>query len=203
MPDDVQPQWDDQTDSFIKDIDTTVTAKRNISLRALLLDPQKFASTPNIAATIKEIKLDVDAYFTELFSNLTQEEQELVSDMEKVDSIYTQVNQTINNRAGIGRVPFLKPEDMDFGSSNPETIYISQYSGQIDALITKLINTSNYICDLSTTYRKYTLGSWLFSGSRSYVLSVQAPESPIISIENARDQINTLIDEVSIRIASI
>jgi len=203
MPDDVQPPWDDQTDSFIRDIDTSVTAKRNISLRTLLLEPQKYAGTANLTATIKEVKLDVDAYFTELLSNLAQEEQELTSDMEKADSIYTQVNQTINNRAGIGRVPFLKPQDVDFGSTNPETIYIGQYSGQLDALITKLINTSTYICDLSTTYRKYTIGNWLFSGSRSFVLAVQAPESPVISIENARDQINTLIEEASIRLASI
>ena len=106
------------------------------------------------------MKTDVVAYFDELFADLKDEEDTLTKHLEAMDAIHTQISQTVSSRSGIARVPFLTPVDFDFGDVTPETIYIDKYDGQIDMMLTKLINISNFICDMSTTYRKYSLGAF-------------------------------------------
>ncbi len=202
MADDVTGlPWDDQTDVFINEIDADTTKKYNVSIRKLLLNPQDFTKMDNMPATIDKMKTDVIAYFDELLGDLKDEEDELTKQLEDVDAIHTQINQIVSSRSGIARVPFLTPADFDFGDVTPETIYINKYDGQIDLLITKLINCSNYVCDLSTSYRKYSIGSWLFSGSRSCLLSIKPPESMVVSIENSRDTITSRLDDISDRFA--
>lgn len=191
--------WDDQTGVFVNEIDADTSKKYNISLKKLLLNPGEFANVDKIAETVDKIKTDVGAYFDDLLSNLKDEEDELTKQLEAADAVHTQINQTIGSRAGIARVPFIRPIDFEAGDSNPETVYIDKYDGQLDMLITKLINGANYVCDLSVSYRKYSIGSWLFSGSRSCQLAVKSPESVIISIESSRDAILSMLDDVSDR----
>lgn len=198
MADDDQAlPWDEGTDSFVKDIDSDVNEKYRISLRELLLDPAKFAEAEDMPSTIGKIREDVTEYFDEIFADMKDDDDELTRQMEAIDAVHTQINQTVSSRAGIGRIPFLKPADFDFGGATPETVFVDKYDGQVDLLITKLINSSNYVCDLSTSYRKYSIGNWLFSGSRSMLLSVKTPESRIIAIENSRDAILARLDNAS------
>lgn len=200
MADDaVQLPWDEQTDIFVNEMDVDVAKKYKLSLRELLLHPEKFAKVDNMAATLGKIKTEVSAYFEDMLGDMKGEDDELTKAMEAIDAVHTQINQTISSRAGIARVPFLRPVDLDTGDVNPETIYIDRYDGQVDILITKLINSSNYVCDLSTSYRKYSIGSWLFSGSRSCVLSVQPPESMVVTVEDSRDMIIGMLDDISDR----
>ena len=199
MVDNATLPWDDQTDVFINEIDADVTKKYNISLRKLLLQPAEFAKTDKISDTVDKIKADVDAYFDEALAGLKDEDEELTKQLESIDAVHTQINQTINSRAGIARTPFVRPVDFDFGDTAPETIYIDAFNGQVDLLITKLINSSAYICDLSTSYRKYSIGSWLFSGNRSCLLSIQPPQSMVVSVENSRDAIIGMLDDISAR----
>ncbi len=198
MADDVKPGWDDQTDMFIREIGVSVSKKYGVDLRKFLLSPQEYGDTAGMEEKIKNIRAEADRYFEDILASLSKEEESLVADLEKLDSVYTQVNQTVNSRAGIGRIPFIKPADMSFGDSSPEIVYIDQYNSQVDALLTKLINISNYICDISSTYRKYTIGTWVFSGSRSYVLAVSAPTSAVISVENSRDRIDLMLDQAAL-----
>jgi hypothetical protein len=195
--DDGELPWDSQTDAFVNDIDTDTTKNYNVSLRKLLLHPEEFENVENMADTIDKIKADVTSYFEDTLAGLKDEEVELTKQLESVDSLYSQINQTVSSRAGIARVPFLKPVDMDLGNSNPETIYIDKYDGQADMLITKLVNESNYVCDLSDSYRKYRIGNWVFSGSKTHVISVQPPESIIVQVENSRDTITSMLDDIS------
>ena len=119
--------------------------------------------------------------------------------LEAIDALHTQINQAVSSKAGIARVPFLRPADFDLGDADPETIYIDNYDGQVDILITKLINDSKYVCDLSTSYKKYSVGNWLFSGSKVCVLAVQPPESMVVAVENSRDTITDMLDDISDR----
>ncbi len=60
MADDDQAlPWDEGTDSFVKDIDSDVNEKYEISLRELLLDPAKFAEVEDMPSTIGKIREDV------------------------------------------------------------------------------------------------------------------------------------------------
>ena len=203
MADDDRPDWDSQTDTFVREIGISVSKKYGINLRTLLLNPQEYEGTDGIEEKAKSIRADVNQYFEDILASLSKEEEDLTRNLEHADSIYTQVNQVINSRSGIGRIPFIKPADISLGDSRPEIIYIDQYNSQVDALLSKLVNVSNYICDISSTYRKYTMGTWIFSGSRSYMLAVSAPTSPIISVENSRDQISLMLDQVMLGFAKI
>ncbi|MDE1768488.1 MAG: hypothetical protein KGH64_00870 [Candidatus Micrarchaeota archaeon] len=189
--------WDDQTDAFITDIDQVVSQKYNVSLRTLLINPAQYASIKGINSTINDVKTEVGTYFDGLLADLTVEQDELTKALEAADALFTKADQAISSKAAVARVPYFTPIDIDFGSSTPETIYIDQYNSSIDTLITKFINISSYIANLSTTYQKYTIGSWLFSGERSYILEVNRPESVIMTIEDARNYIDDTLDDAS------
>ncbi len=202
MPDDIELPWDAQTDILVSDLDNVISKKySNVSLRKLLINPDRYKDTQDIADMVGKIKEDASKYFADMLAGLDKEEADLVKDLENLDAIHTQVNQTISSRTGIGRIPFIKPVDVNLGGTKPETIYIDRYDTQLDALLTKLITASNYVCDLSTTYRKYAIGIWLFSGSRSYMISVSAPESRVMTVENARDLVDSLLEDAGFRLA--
>jgi hypothetical protein len=194
---DAEYPWDDQTDDFITDIDATVTGKYSVSLRTLLTDPAAYADTKGIGDTINSVKKEVDDYFDDLMDDLKVEQDELDKAMQAADSLYTKMDQAISSKAAVARVPYIKPVDVDSGDNGVETIHIDQYNNNVDTLITKFINISNYIANLSTTYKKYNLGSWLFSGERDYTVEVSQPESMVITVEDAHDYISDGLESAS------
>lgn len=189
--------WDDQTDAFIQEIDGTVTAKYSVSLRTLLTNPEEYADTKDILDTIKKIRSDVDAYFGNLMDDLKVEKDELEKEMQDADALYTKLDQAISSKAAVARVPYLKPVEVDTGNVDIEKIYVDQYNNNVDSLISKFVNISNYIANLSTTYKKYNLGSWLFSGEKGYNLSVKQPESMVITVESSQEYIDDAVDNAS------
>lgn len=194
--------WDAQTDTFISDIAPEISEKYSIDLRKLLSDPTSFSSTKGIADTIGKIHSDVDEYFGAILSNMKDEEESFTKELEALDAMHTSISQSLSSRAGIARVPVIKPADFAQGSSVPETIYLSSYDPQADSLLTKLINSSNFICDLSISYRKYALGAWVFSGnSKTWMISVKMPDSPIPAIESSLETILSLLEDAAFRIS--
>ncbi len=191
--DDALP-WDEQTELFVKDIDTLCSPRYGVSARDIMLAPEKFAKTPDILNKIKNIRSDSDGYFEDVIKDFSAENDELEEDLKKADALYNQVSQSVSNKAALGRIPIIKTDNLDLSYSAPEVIYIDQLGGQLDTLVSKLVNFSNYIGDLSVSYRKYMLGSWLFSGPRSYLVSVKAPDNPVLDIENSQSIINSLLD---------
>ncbi len=195
--------WDDQTDSFISDIDDTVSSKYNVSLRVLLTAPGQYENTTGILETIRKIQADVEEYFEKLVEDLGPEKEELTKEMEALDSLYTKLDQAISSKAAVARVPYFKPIDVDTGDNTTETITVDQYNNNLDAAIGKLINISTYIANLSSTYKKYNLGSWLFSGPKDYVLEVNRPESMVITVEDAQQLINNGLNDAGEALASL
>lgn len=205
MPDDTSlpAPWDDQTDLFITDIDADAQKKYKVSFRTLLLQPESYAKTPDILTTIKSIRNDVESYFESVMSELSIENEQLDKDLEASDALYNQLNQTITSRASIARIPVIKSDNIDLSYAAPEILYIDKSTPQMDALITKFINSSNYIGDLSSSYRKYMLGSWLFSGTRSYVVAVKQPDSPIPPIDDSHNIITALLEDSEDRLQDL
>lgn len=195
--------WDGQTDAFIDDIDDTVSTKYSISLRTLLTNPEEYAETKDILDTVKKVKDEVDSYFENLMGELKTEQEELTNEMENADALYTKLDQAISSKAAVARVPYVKPVDVDTGNADVETVYLDQYNNNVDSLVTKFVNISNYIANLSTTYKKYNIGSWLFSGERSYNLSVKQPESMVITVENSRDYLDDAVQNASVIISGL
>ena len=53
------------------------------------------------------------------------------------------------------------------------------------------------IADLSTAYKEYSFGSWLFSGNKDYVLSVFVPDSSLLMLEASRAELDGLLASAS------
>ena len=62
----------------------------------------------------------------------------------------------------------------------------------------KFINSSNYIANISTLYKKYNIGSWFFSGSKGYIISIKSPTSILVAIETAQSELDGLFDDVAV-----
>ena len=189
--------WDDSTDVFVRDMESEINDKYKVSLRELLSDPRKYQDLVGVSDIVEKIREDVEAYFTDLLGGLQPEEEEFAKQLENIDALHTQIGQAISSKAGIGRIPFVKPASFDAGGQQVETIYVDNYDGQTDMLVTKLINSANYILDLSTSYRKYAVGNWFFSGSKNCLLSIPMPDSRIIMVENSRDTIIAAVDNAT------
>ena len=189
--------WDDSTDVFISDMESEINDKYKVSFRELLADPRKYQDLVGVSDIVEKIRGDVETYFADLLVGLQPEEEEFTKQLENIDALHTQMEQAISSKAGIGRIPFVKPAAFNVGDEQVETVYIDNYDGQTDMLVTKMINGANYILDLSTSYKKYAIGNWFFSGSKNCLLSIQMPDSRILVMENAKDTIMVALDNAT------
>jgi hypothetical protein len=192
--------WSPETDQFIDSIDKKMTQGYNVSLRDLILNPDKFASMKDIAGKIDGMRKDIGAYFTKIRDSMKDEEEAFEKLLEQADAQYTKIDGILSTKTALSRVPYIRPELIDADPNVKEEIFISQYNNSIDSLIAKLINVSNYVANLSGTYKKYNLGSWLFSGQKAYVLTINVPQNPFMTIDRIDEEINTLLDGAAARI---
>jgi hypothetical protein len=186
--------WDDQTDIFISNIDKSITKTYGLSIRELLLDPDKFTGTKDILDTLTKIRGNVDDYFTGLRDSMVDEKASFTKALENADMQYNKINEAISTKTSFSRIPYIEPYDIKLNSENQEEIVIDQYNNAVDALVTKLVNVSNYVGNISSSYDKYTMGSWIFSGQKVYMLSVYLPPSIISEMDSLNSQIDDLID---------
>ncbi len=186
--------WDRGTDTFISNIDGDMVKQFGISLREFLLNPEKFASQKDVDQKAKKMVDAVDAYFENAKSGLKEEQEELAKGLENADAQTTKIDGVIQTKAALSRVPYVKPIMVDINPSNREDIFIDQYNNAIDALLAKLINTSNYVADITTTYNNHNIGSWVFSGNRTYVLTINLPESAITAIDDLQSDVDDIMN---------
>ena len=188
--------WDNETDQFITNIDGQVVQSYGISLRELLLNPERFANTKDISKKINDIKAAVDGYFGKLRDGMKEEQERFEQALEFADAQYAKIDGIISTKASLSRVPYIKPSFIDSDPTIKEEIFVDQYSNSLDALIGKMINISNYVADISTTYKKYTIGSWLFSGQKPYIITINTPPSAIMVIDRINSEIGDELDSV-------
>jgi hypothetical protein len=194
-----QAPWDEQTEGFISDLEPTISEKYNISLRSLLLNPDKYIDKKDLSTTIDGIISESEAYFSSLMDDLKDEQTKLTSEMESADSQYREVDSVITNKAAAARVPYIKPLFLSRDPDKEELILVDKYEETYEALLGKLVNAANYVADVSALYKNYRLGSWLFSGQKNYVFTINPPTSPILIIENGRDQIDEMLNDIASR----
>lgn len=189
--------WSDETDPFVTDLDNSIGSKYNVSLRKLLVSPAEYASTKGIADTVQNMRSAIDKYFTDLVADLSFEEEEFTKELTDADTLYNKVEQALSSKAAIAKIPYIRPADMDLSLVNPEIIYIDTYNNGLESLITKFINSSEYIANISSTYRKYNIGSWFFSGNKGHVMAIKPPQSILVAIENAHNDIDSRMDDAA------
>ena len=142
------------------------------------------------------MRAEVDKYFVDLVAGLSLEQEEFTRELADADELYNKIEQSLSSRTAIAKVPYIRPADMDLSLTSPEVIYINSYNNALEVLIMKFINSSNYVANISTTYKKYNIGSWFFSGSKGHIITVKPPQSVLVSIDNARDEISGRIDDI-------
>ncbi len=191
-----QSLWDEQTDGFISDLDAAIAKAHDISFRSLLLNPGRFLNKKDIDATLKDIRSEADSYFTSLLENLKDEQTKLESEMESATAQYKQIDSVITEKSAAARVPYVRPLFVDRQQREDETILIDRYDESLEAFVGKLVSASNYVADLSATYKQYKLGSWLFSGEKNHVLTLNPPTSPVLAIENSRGVIDGMLSGI-------
>ncbi len=189
--------WDDQTDQFLLAIDQLTKEKNGTSIRDLLLNPYKYAGNKDIKKTVDSIKSAVSGYFGEMLESMDDEVKKVVQELESCDVQYRKIDDVVSSKSYSLKVPYLKPTAVQINPDLREEIVIDQYNEKTDALIGKLISNSTYVADVSGTYNGHTLGSWLFSSDKPYLLTIKPPVSTVLIVERSKDNILGLLDSVA------
>ena len=179
---------------YLSEIKPVIRKKYNIDVEELLKEPANYADNPGMADKIRSIGKDVDAFFDQRINEMGSEAAELKNALGIVDADTKKITQAITTKASIAQVPFVKPLFVD--AHEHEEIIIEGYDASVDQFVTRMINISDYIAELSTVYKDYTIGSWLFSGRSKYMLSISPPASEIMVMDRARDEIKGLLESI-------
>jgi hypothetical protein len=189
--------WSDYTDMLISGIDKQLGSKYKFSLAALLTNPNKYASQPNIQISIGNMKEDVDKYIDDKVKAMADEQKDLDDAASKADSVTGQLSRSISMQAKQNNIPMIRPVSIDRNTDREETIYIDTIDTGVSSLVQKLVSSAILVVDLSAGYKNYNIGSWLFSGSKNYVLNVYMPDSTLLALEASRLEINGLLELAS------
>ena len=179
---------------YLSEIKPVIRKKYSIDVEEFLKEPANFNDNPGMAEKIRSIEKDVDAFFDQRIAGMGSEAAELKNALAAVDADTKKITQVITTKASIGQVPFVRPLYVDV--QEREEIIVEGYDASVDQLVTRMINISDYIADLSTVYKDYTIGSWLFSGRNRYLLSISPPSSEIMVMDRSRDEIKGLLESV-------
>lgn len=191
--------WDDQTDQFISAIDEINQAEKhtNLSLREVLLSPDKYLGETDILKDLETLQSIADGYFTETLSKLQDEQKELDQLLAMADMNYSKIDSVIATKASAGRVPYMQPYAVYTNPDQREEIMIDKYEDSLELLIGRLANGANYVANLSGSYKEHKLGSWLFSGSKAYVLTLNPPTSVVMDIERSKTAIKDMLASIA------
>lgn len=188
--------WDDETDMFVSDLADKISDKYSINLRSLLMSPDKYLDRKGMADTAKQIRDEIDSYFSDLMKGMEGETQKLQTELESATSQYKQVDSVISGKAAVARIPYVRPMFVSRDTAKEELVVVEKYEESFDALIGRLVNISSYVADISSPYKDFKIGSWLFSGAKNYVFSINPPVSPVLAMENSKDIIESILDDI-------
>lgn len=186
--------WSDNADVIIKNVDKDIKAKYKFSLSEFLTNPADYASVPNVAITVSNMKEYVDEFGSSLLEGLDEEKKKLDDDAMKCDAVTSQIAQAIKAEARQSKIPIIKPATMLRDEGKEEVIYVKDASGDILGLVGRLVDSSLMIADFTRQYENYQIGEWLFSGNKNYVLRVSLDPNPYLNVEASVNEINGLLD---------
>lgn len=191
-----QVPWSDSTDKIISDLEGQISGKYSISIRDLLLKPEEYAGEEGMKSKAEGIKADVGDYISRLLAALSAEQETFKKDLEHATAQYQKVSDSITGQSKTSNIPYITPLAINRNTEFDETIVIAEHNAGVDSLIEKLLRVSNYVADISATYKTYKIGAWIFSGGKVYSLAVNPPLSPVLDIEASSAEINERLDMI-------
>lgn len=181
---------------YVKAIDQKIGSKYDVSLYDVLNDPNSLKGNKNPKQVVIGMREDISTFFDSLTSRLKTEQDELDTQLGTADALYKRLNDVIRNKASFAGIPYLRPVDIIRDTGDEENIVVDKYDGSVDTLVTRLVGVVHYIADLSTKYKEFVLGTWLFSGNKNYLLTINPPSSILFNIEMSKREINQKLDSI-------
>ncbi|MEM3199526.1 MAG: hypothetical protein QXD11_02145 [Candidatus Micrarchaeaceae archaeon] len=186
--------WSSYTEYLITAIDMKIGSKYGVSIRELLNNPAKFASNKGILDTINSIKDDVQEYVKSKIDSKEDEKEALETSLQKADDLTGQFRQAIKDQAEKVGVAIITPDSISRDESKDEIIFTNDASPASLAMVQKLVSMTLFIADLTTTYKNYSIGSWLFSGYKNYVVNVALPQNEVMLLDTSKNELIDLLD---------
>lgn len=183
------------SESLAREIDEKIGNKYGISLLEILTNPEVISTRENSKEVLDSLKNEVDDYFNSILENLGDEQKEFESQLKSITAETERVNKLLSEKAATSKTPFMTVNSIERDLDKEETLVVNRYEDSTDKLVDKLMGVSYYVADVSTAYKEYSMGSWLFSGNKNYVLSLTPPDSVILELESSREEISSRLDE--------
>ncbi len=185
--------WSDAADFVVSSLERQIRSKYNLSLKALLTDPVQYASQDGIQVTVSNIREEVDKFLSERMDTLKDDMRMLDDQASRANSITSQLNQSLQSLVRQNKLPLIRPLGVERDTDNDTTIYVGTAGTETTQLMEKLVGVSDFVIDISTTYKTYTLGRWLFSGHSAIVLVVNFPSSPALTMYNTQNELDVIL----------
>ncbi len=195
--------WSDYTDFVLTSIDKKISTKYKISLKKLLSGPSKFSSQPNIQATIKNLAEEVNSFIDTAIASMPDAKKALADSVLKADAVTRQLSQNISMQAKQHKVPVVTPVSIIRDETKEEIISVNDSTPDVLALVEKLAASSMLVADFSYAYQNASIGSWLFSGHKNYILEVFVPDNDVAMLEASRIEITDLLAAAGVMIAGV
>lgn len=191
-----EQQFSETTYRYIVAIDAKMKGKYSISLNSILTNPDEYLGKAGMLQTIKDMRNDVNDYFDSMVGEHSEDATKFNEDLKTATDLYNVIDASVQAKAKEANVPYVEPIAVDRNEDLDESIAIEDYGDEEERLVEKLVNRSDYIADLSTVYKDFVLGSWLFSGSKARLLSINQPFSIILEMESSRAEIIARLDYI-------
>ncbi len=184
--------WSSYTDYLINVIDTKLKRKYDITVRDLFTDPSRFAGKQGISNTIGSMKADADGIIDALAATRSSDKDAFNASLPKLDAISKKIAAIVTVQAKQSGIPIISPEAFNRNEADDIAIAVSNADADVQAVVQKLVPASLFIVDMSVSYNNYLIGSWLFAGSRNYLLNIYMEQNDFVQFQSSKDEIDAM-----------
>ncbi len=184
---------DNYTKAVLKKIDKDVKKKFKASVFDIIEEPGSYIGEDGSERLIYNVREFVLARIDEMISSAKTNAREFNDHAAKADDLTKRFSGYISAHARQSNVPVLKPTMSWVDYSNKDRFYLAKIDESVTDFLDRAIESSRFIIDLTRSLSEYTEGAWLFSGEKSYVLSVYAPRTSMAMLKASRNEISTLL----------
>lgn len=183
------------TEELLNRIDKNVKKRFKTSIFDVIENPmdyvRKSGSDKDIVEISNFVMLEVDA----IIGSVSSRAKDLHDHAVKTDEMSKRFSSYISAHAKQNDVPILRPASSEVSYSNKDQFYVGWLDDATTHFIEKIIESSNFIIDISRHYDDYTAGRWLFCGKKDYVFGVYAPKMSVMLLKESRSEINRMLKE--------
>ncbi len=193
--------WTDYTDMLITQFDGTLGKNYKVSLRELLTDPLKYAGEDGISTQFQNMREDLIGFIDDSLGGFKEQKEQYEAELAKCHAITKQLSASISSKAALKKVPVIKPISMNTNKAD-EIINVDSASAEVVTLVEKLAQSSFLVADFTRDVDGKNVGSWLFDGTKNFIINVYLPPNEYASLTASKDELTALF-EVAARVFAV